>query len=64
MQRRIAQRPAESDKGVRRRKENGSARRPVSAAGSTAEKTGVVVTISIYAFGEEDVLVTPLRTAI
>lgn len=29
-----------------------------------AEKTGVVVTISIYAFGEEDVLVTPLRTAI
>ena len=27
MQRRIAQRPAESDKGVRRRKENGSARR-------------------------------------
>ena len=29
-----------------------------------AEKTGVVVTISICALGEEDVLVTPLRTAI
>lgn len=119
MQRRIAQRPAESDKGVRRRKENGSARRPVSAALAAfddfvevkvvldgdelmgkgngmhgkllfgkivampdsrwklisirtlcgegnldAEKTGVVVTISICALGEEDVLVTPLRTAI
>ena len=29
-----------------------------------AEKTGVVVTISIHALGEEDDLVTPLRTAI
>ena len=29
-----------------------------------AEKTGVGVTISIYALGEEDDLVTPLRTAI
>ena len=29
-----------------------------------AEKIGVVVTISIYALGEEDDLVTPLRTAI
>ena len=29
-----------------------------------AEKTGVVVTTSIHALGEEDGLVTPLRTAI
>lgn len=121
MQRRIAQRPAESDKGVRRRKENGSARRqflrPEALAAFDdfvevkvvldgdelmgkgngmhgkllfgkivampdsrwklisirtlcgegnldAEKTGVGVTISIYALGEEDDLVTPLRTAI
>ncbi len=28
------------------------------------KKTGVGVTISIYALGEEDDLVTPLRTAI
>ena len=89
MRRRIAQRPAESDKGVRRRKENGkgngmhgkllfgkivampdsrwkliSIRTLCGEGNLDAEKTGVVVTISIYALGEEDVLVTPLRTAI
>ena len=92
MQRRIAQRPAESDKGARRRKGdelmgkgNGmhgkllfgkivampdsrwkliSIRTLCGEGNLDAEKTGVGVTISIYALGEEDDLVTPLRTAI
>ena len=37
---------------------------PLRGGRPYAEKTGVVVTISIHALGEEDDLVTPLRTAI